>query len=75
VLWRHAGSPPGPFPDPGYTDVPPTHPFATPIAGITDAGLASGYDDGTFGAASPVTRQAAAALLHAAVDASLVPLP
>ena len=60
---RAAGSPAGPFPDPGFPDVPATHPFALPIAWAADAGLLTGYPDGTFRPGAVVTRQVAADLL------------
>ena len=63
MLWRLEGSPPGPFPDPGYPDVPPTHPFATAIAWFGTEGLTTAYADGTFRPADVVTRQAVAAFL------------
>jgi hypothetical protein len=66
MQWRLAGSPPGPHPDPGFTDVPPTHLFHTPIAWQVAVGIATGYEDGSFGAANPVKRQEMAALLRRA---------
>ncbi len=66
ILWRAAESPTGPFPDPGFSDVAPTHPFYTAIAWAKDAGIVDGYGDGTFRSTEPVSRQALAAILHAA---------
>jgi endo-1,4-beta-xylanase len=63
-LHRSAGAPAGPFPDPGYPDVPPTHPFADEIAWITSLGLASGFPDGTFRPATTLTRQELVAILY-----------
>jgi hypothetical protein len=62
-LWRRAGSPPGPFPDPGFSDVPDTSPFATAIAWLADEGITEGYPDGTFHPNETVSRQAMAAFL------------
>lgn len=52
-----------------YGDVGPEHPFAVPIAWVTEQGLAQGYADGMFGPSRPVTRQALAAFLHRAAGA------
>ena len=60
---RAAGAPTGPFPDPGFSDVPATHPFALPIAWAVDQDITTGYADGTFRPTIPVTRQAAVAFL------------
>ncbi len=59
-----AGEPAGPFPDPGFSDVGPSHPFATEIAWAADAGVVGGYADGTFRPGAAISRQAIAALLH-----------
>jgi hypothetical protein len=45
------------------SDVSDTSPFHDEIATIIDAGIASGYEDGTFRPGAPVTRQAMAAFL------------
>jgi poly(3-hydroxybutyrate) depolymerase len=47
-----------------FPDVPANHPFCAAIAWLHDAGLAEGYDDGTFRPAATITRQAAAAFLY-----------
>ncbi len=65
-LYREAGSPSGPFDDPGLSDVGPAHPFATEIAWMVASGIATGYRDGTFAPESCVSRQAAAAFLSRA---------
>ncbi|MCC5950690.1 MAG: S-layer homology domain-containing protein [Acidimicrobiia bacterium] len=62
-LWQIQGAPEGPFPDPGLADVPPGHPFHTPIAWMVDSGLATGFDDGNFRPTADVSRQATAAFL------------
>lgn len=68
-LYRAAGKPEGedpacsgplgPFPD-----VAATHPFCGEIAWASREGLVTGYPDLTFRPGNPVTRQAAAAILH-----------
>ena len=63
MAWRAAGEPTGPFPDPGFADVGPTHPFATPLAWAASAGIVTGYADGRFGPTDAVTRQSLAAVL------------
>jgi acetyl esterase/lipase len=56
-------------PDPGFTDVPPTHPFYDEIAWATENGIVGGYSDGTFRPAGVVTRQALVSFLWNADDA------
>ena len=63
-LHRTAGEPAGPHPDPGYDDVGDDHPFRDEIAWATDAGIVTGYADGTFRPGAAVTRQATAAFLY-----------
>ena len=46
-----------------FSDVPPSHPFATEIGRVAGACIAGGYDDGTYRPSDPVTRQAMAAFL------------
>jgi endo-1,4-beta-xylanase len=55
-----------------FTDVPADHRFCPEIAWLEDAGYLQGYDDGTFRPTAPVSRQAAAAILHRAWDASVI---
>jgi hypothetical protein len=62
-LHRLAGSPPGPFPNPDFTDVPPDHPFRHEIAWMATTGITDGYPDGSFGDVRDVLRQAMAAFL------------
>jgi pimeloyl-ACP methyl ester carboxylesterase len=58
-----------PAPPPaGYTDVAADHPFAHEIDAVTDAGLLTGFDDGTFRPAATLTRQAEAAVLSRTAD-------
>lgn len=63
-LWRLAGSPVVSGPSLTFTDVPPSHPFATAIAWLASTGATGGFPDGSFGVAAPVTRQSIAAFLH-----------
>ena len=65
-LYRLAGEPEGPFPDPGFSDVDAEHPFAEEIAWMADAAITEGFDDGTFRPTVFVTRQAAAAFMERA---------
>jgi hypothetical protein len=62
-LWRLAGSPPGPFPAAGFSDVGANHPFAVPIRWAAANGVVEGNPEGTFGPTQPVTRQAGVAVL------------
>ena len=43
-----AGSPAGPFPDPGLTDVGPSNPFYDEIAWMIDSGLSTVAPGGGF---------------------------
>lgn len=63
-LYRMAGSPAGPFPNPGFSDVRVGSTFYKEIAWMVDEGLANGFNDGTFRPGIGVTRQAASAFLH-----------
>jgi hypothetical protein len=63
-LYRLSGSPPGPFVDPGYTDVGPGHPFAIEIAWAAATGVTGGFSDGTFRPTNLVNRSSAAAFFH-----------
>jgi hypothetical protein len=65
-LYREAGAPPGPFADSHFGDVPAGHPFATEIAWMASAAIATGYADGGFHPGACVSRQAAAAFLYRA---------
>lgn len=44
-----------------FSDVPDSHTFHDEISAVADAGIAEGYEDGTYRPARDVTRQAAAA--------------
>ena len=63
-LHRLAGEPAPSGDGSGFSDVGAGHEFATPIAWLAEAGVAEGYDDGTFRPGRVVTRQAVAAFLH-----------
>lgn len=54
-----------------FTDVPADHAFCAQITWMSDAGLTSGYGDGTFRPAATVTRQAGAAFIARAVGGEL----
>jgi endo-1,4-beta-xylanase len=58
-------------PDPGFVDVPDSHPFQEEIAWLVDAGIAQGYPDNTFKPAAPISRQAMAAFMYRAAGAPL----
>ncbi|WP_298455402.1 glycoside hydrolase family 3 N-terminal domain-containing protein [uncultured Cellulomonas sp.] len=58
-----------PFPDVSVGD-----PFCGEIAWLKEHDLATGYDDGTFGKAAPMSRQAMAAMLYRAVVTEELPL-
>jgi hypothetical protein len=49
---------------PSFRDVPPSHPFRIEVGWLASSGVTTGYDDGTFRPAAPVSRQAMAAFLH-----------
>jgi hypothetical protein len=51
-------------PSPTFSDVPASHPFYAEVEWMSFAAISTGYDDGTFKPANPVTRQAMAAFLH-----------
>jgi hypothetical protein len=53
--------------DPALVDVGPDHRFAWEIGALVLAGIADGYDDGTFRPTGPVSRQAMVAFLHRAL--------
>ena len=73
--WRVAGSPPGPFPDPGFTDVGPGHPFEDAISWAAAEEITTGYADGGFHPTAPVSRQAAVAFLTRPTWPDWQPLP
>jgi hypothetical protein len=72
LLHRLSGAPGGPFPNPGFTDITPGHPFYEEIAWARTVGISLGQPDGTFGPDQVVTRQALAAMLTRLHDLDLV---
>jgi hypothetical protein len=48
----------------GFVDVGPSHPFRTEIDAIVEAGITTGYEDGTYRPSAPVTRGAMAAFME-----------
>ncbi|GIU84170.1 MAG: hypothetical protein KatS3mg008_0945 [Acidimicrobiales bacterium] len=75
VLYRLAGSPAGPFRDPGFSDVGPTHQFRTEIAWAAAEGIVNGYGDGTFRPGRAVSRQEASAIFHRWAGSESGPFP
>jgi hypothetical protein len=63
-MYRLAGEPVGPFPDPGFTDVPDGSTFEVPIAWMSDVEITTGFNDGTFRPGDVVTRGAMAAFMY-----------
>src|SRR5688500_11860470 len=47
-----------------FSDVPTGHPFHDEISAIADAGITTGFDDGTYRPGATLTRQAMAAFLE-----------
>jgi hypothetical protein len=74
-LYRLAGEPAGPFLDPGFGDVPPSHPFRDEIAWGVQEGIIAGFDDDTFHGSADVTRRAFIAFLHRQAGAPPGPFP
>ena len=66
-LYRFAGEPRGADPScavAAFPDVPASHPFCGEIDWLVDEGIATGYTDGGYHPAAPVSRQAMVAFLH-----------
>lgn len=63
-LHRSEGSPPAGAGAPTFPDVGPDHEFLSAITWLADEGIATGYADGRFGPADPLSRQAIAVMLH-----------
>src|SRR5690606_38973563 len=57
------------------TDVPVSHPFCKEIAWAAGAGITTGFVDGSFRPAAPVSRQAAAAFLTRFADETVPACP
>jgi hypothetical protein len=62
-LYRMAGAPYGPAPDPGFSDVGADHVFAEPIAWMADVGITGGFGDGGFHPTTDVSRGSMAAFI------------
>lgn len=56
---------------PTFVDVPSTHPFFSEILWMVQAGITTGYADGTFRALAPINRDAMAAFLYRYAAAEL----
>jgi Tol biopolymer transport system component len=67
-MYRFSGSPAGPFPNPGFSDVSTSHPFYEQIAWMADEAVTTGYPDGTFRPGAQVTRQAMSAFMRRLVE-------
>jgi hypothetical protein len=52
--------------EPTFSDVSAEHPFAWQIEWMDDAGISTGYEDGTFRPSAAITRQSMAAFLERA---------
>ena len=74
-LYRMAGEPSGPFPNPGFADVQTNHAFYDEIAWAVQQGVADGYTNNTFRPGNAVSRQAMAAFLYGFLDGAGDPTP
>ena len=63
-FYRWSSSPPGPFPDPGFSDVAEGDLFYRSISWFAQAGITEGYTDGTFRPTAFVTRQTISAFFQ-----------
>ena len=63
ILWRLEGSPAGSG-TADFTDVAASDYFAQAVAWAAQAGITSGYGDGTFGSDRDITREELAAMLY-----------
>ena len=50
-----------------FSDVPTSHPFYNEISAVAEAGIAQGFNDGTYRPANDITRQAMAAFMERGV--------
>lgn len=64
-LYRLAGEPSGPFPNPGFSDLKSSNSFFKAISWLVASGTGKGFADGTFRPTQAVTRGAASAYLYA----------
>lgn len=67
-LHRMAGSPPASEGAPAFVDVPASHLFHNEISWCAEAGIAVGYEGGTFRPGAAVSREAVAAFLFRYVE-------
>jgi len=74
-LHRLRGSPPGPYPVTGFTDVPGDSPFRIAIEWAVSEGIVDGYADNTFRPVNTVSRQAAVTFLYRLVASPPGPYP
>ncbi|MCC5953899.1 MAG: S-layer homology domain-containing protein [Acidimicrobiia bacterium] len=63
IVTRLDGIDPAPTGTTWFLDVPGMHPFAAEIGAAAQAGVVTGYADGTFRPTAPVSRQAVAVML------------
>jgi hypothetical protein len=64
-MYRFVGEPPFVAPgSPTFADVSSNHPFYFEIEWMADAGITTGFVDGTFRPAAAVSRQSMAAFLY-----------
>jgi hypothetical protein len=56
-----------------FTDVPPTNPFCAEIQWMQSTGISTGFEDGTYRPAIPVTRQSMSAFLARLAGVTLTP--
>lgn len=63
-FYRAAGSPAGPFPDPGFSDVGPTSVFYEEISWFAQQNITTGFSDGTYRPNMAVSRQSMAAWFY-----------
>jgi hypothetical protein len=66
-MYRLAGSPLGADPvcvASDFPDVPTTHPFCGEIDWLVDEQVTTGFTEGTYRPAAPVTRQSMAAFMY-----------
>jgi hypothetical protein len=74
-LYRMAGEPSGPFPNPGFSDVASNHQFFDEISWAAAEGVVDGYSNNTFRPGNAVSRQAMAAFLYRFYEGDEDPAP
>lgn len=75
ILYRFAASPPGPFPNPGFTDVPTSHFAYKAISWAVATGITTGYPDNSFQTTLWVSREAMVAFLYRLAGSPPGPFP